>query len=124
MNTLSDLLPLIGFYSLPFAILLFSKWINRQFKLLRLSVKVVDLIIPYMLLLLFIMSQLYVPVNLIPYFTLVISLLGILLASYYTFYEKELKLYLFFRIWWRIVFITCLLFYVSTGIWMIYQWVN
>ncbi|GEK89893.1 Protein of unknown function [Alkalibacterium putridalgicola] len=124
MNTLSDILPLLGFYSVPFITLLFSRWINKQFKLLRLSVKVVDLIIPYMLLLLFAMSQLYFPVNLIPYIILIISVLGIILATYFTFYRKELKLYLFFRIWWRIVFIICLIFYVSAGIWMILLWMN
>ena len=119
VNTLSDQLPLIGFYSVPFITLLFSGWINKQFKQLRLSLKVVDLIIPYMLVLLFIMSELYFPINLIPYFVLVISLVGIILATYYTFYLKELKLYLFFRIWWRIVFITCLLFYISAGVWVL-----
>lgn len=124
MNTLSDILPLLGFYSVPFITLLFSRWINKQFKLLRLSVKVVDLIIPYMLLLLFAMSQLYFPVNLIPYIILIISVLGIILATYFTFYRKELRLYLFFRIWWRIVFIICLIFYISAGIWMILLWMN
>ncbi|MER2063468.1 MAG: DUF3397 family protein [Alkalibacterium sp.] len=116
---MSELLPLIGFYSIPFITLLFSKWINRQFKLIRLSLKVVDLIIPYMLVLLFIMSQLYLPINLLPYLMLIISVLGILLATYYTFYLKELSLYLFFRTWWRIVFITCLIFYLGAGIWMV-----
>ncbi|WP_368644968.1 DUF3397 family protein [Alkalibacterium putridalgicola] len=121
MNTLSDQLLLIGFYSVPFITLLFSGWINKQFKQLRLSLKVVDLIIPYMLVLLFIMSELYFPINLIPYFVMVISLVGIILATYYTFYLKELKLYLFFRIWWRIVFITCLLFYISAGVWVLFS---
>lgn len=124
VDILSDLLPLIGFYSLPFIILIFSKWINKQFKMIRLSFKVVDLIIPYMIVLIFIMSELYFPINLIPYLILIISVLGILLATYYTFYLKELKLYLFFRIWWRVVFITCLIIYIGAGVWVIFQWMN
>lgn len=121
MNSLSDVIPLIVFYSIPFITLLFSKWMNKQFKSLHLSIKVVDLIIPYMFVLLFIISQLYLPINLVPYVVIFISVLGILLVSYYTFYERELRLYLFFRIWWRMVFITCVSTYIGTGIWMIYQ---
>ncbi|WP_423189677.1 DUF3397 family protein [Alkalibacterium sp. f15] len=121
MGSLTNVLPLIGFYLAPFIIFVFSKWINKQFKSIQLSIKVVDLIIPYMILLLFIISQLYLAINLLPYLFIIISVLGILLASYYTFYRQELNLYLFFRMWWRIVFIICLITYVGAGIWLIYQ---
>ncbi|WP_410262298.1 DUF3397 family protein [Alkalibacterium sp.] len=121
VGSLTNLLPLIGFYLVPFITLVFSKWINKQFNLIRLSIKVVDVIIPYMILLLFIISQLYLTINLVPYLFILISVLGILLASYYTFYKQELNLYLFFRIWWRIVFIICLISYTGAGIWVLYQ---
>ncbi len=124
VNDLSNILSLIGFYSVPFVTLVFSKWIDRQFRLLRLSIKVVDLIIPYMILMLFIISQLFLVINIVPYVFIVISVLGILLASYFAFYKRELHLYLFFRMWWRLVFVTCLLAYIGAGVWLLFQGLN
>ncbi|WP_371860864.1 DUF3397 family protein [Alkalibacterium kapii] len=111
---------MIGFYLVPFVILFFSRWVSSYFKRLRISVKLVDLIIPYMFMLLFIMSQMYLPINLIPYIFIVISIVGIILSTYFTFFKKKLSVYFFIRIWWRIVFIVCLIFYIATGIWIIY----
>ncbi|MGO1453733.1 MAG: DUF3397 family protein [Alkalibacterium gilvum] len=120
MHTISELFPFVGFYSVPFIILLFSGFVSKQFKRLRLSIKLVDLIIPYMFLLLFIMSHLYLPINLIPYIAIIISLIAISLATYLAFYKKELSIYMFIRIWWRIVFIVCLVAYIGAGIWVFF----
>ncbi|MGO1918715.1 MAG: DUF3397 family protein [Alkalibacterium gilvum] len=73
-----------------------------------------------MFLLLFIMSHLYLPINLIPYIAIIISLIAISLATYLAFYKKELSIYTFIRIWWRIVFIVCLVAYIGTGIWVFF----
>lgn len=121
MGSISDVFPLLFFYFIPLVTLVLSKWINKQFKLLNLSLKVVDLLIPYMILLTFMISQLYLTVNLVPYLVIVVSVLGILIVSYDTFYKKELNVYLFFRIWWRVVFITCFVTYIGAGAWIVYQ---
>ena len=120
MGSISDVFPLLFFYFVPLITLILSKWINKQFKLLNLSLKVVDLLIPYMILLTFIISQLYLTVNLVPYLVIVVSVLGIVIVSYDTFYKRELNVYLFFRIWWRVVFITCFVTYIGAGAWIVY----
>ena len=121
MNLLSEWLPPIFFYSVPFIAMFFSKWMNSQFKAIGLAVKVVDVIIPYMIVILFIVSHLNLPVNLVPYLILVISVTGILLVSYSAFYKKELDLYLFFRFWWRVVFIITLIVYIGSVFWLLMQ---
>ncbi|GEN49681.1 DUF3397 family protein [Alkalibacterium pelagium] len=112
---------IIAFYLLPVIILLFSKKINRQFRLVNIPVKVVDLLIPYMLILLFFLGRLYFEINLIPYIIIVLSLMGIVIATFRTFVKEELNLYFFFRIWWRYVFLILLTGYLTIGIIIAYQ---
>lgn len=112
---------IIVFYLLPVIILLFSKKINRQFRLVNIPVKVVDLLIPYMLILLFYLGRLYFEINLIPYIIIVLSLMGIVIATFRTFVKEELNLYFFFRIWWRYVFLILLTGYLTIGILITYQ---
>lgn len=109
------------FYTIPFIILIFSKRINRQFKMLHLSVKVVDLLIPYMFLYIYILGSIYLGINTIPYLVIVISVVAIILATYYAFWTKTLKIYIFLRMWWRYVFLILLTIYIILGLWIGYQ---
>ena len=111
---------IIIFYLLPVIILLFSKKINRQFRLVNIPVKVVDLLIPYMLILLFFLGKLYFEINFIPYIIIVLSLTGIINATFRTFVKEELNIYFFFRIWWRYVFLILLTGYIAIGIFITY----
>lgn len=111
---------IIIFYILPIIILLFSKKINRQFRLVNIPVKVVDLLIPYMLILLFFLGKLYFEINFIPYIIIVLSLTGIINATFRTFVKEELNIYFFFRIWWRYVFLILLTGYIAIGIFITY----
>lgn len=109
------------FYTIPFIILIFSKRINRQFKMLHLSVKVVDLLIPYMFLYIYVLGSIYLGINTIPYLVIVISVVAIILATYYAFWTKTLKIYIFLRMWWRYVFLILLTIYIILGLWIGYQ---
>lgn len=111
----------IIFYFIPFVILFFSKWINRQFRLLNLSIKVVDLLIPYLILFVYILANIYLGINTLPYLVILFSIVGIILASYYAFWTKTLEIYLFLRMWWRYVFLILLSIYILLGLWLGYQ---
>lgn len=110
----------IFFYFIPFVLLFLSKKINKQFKLLSLSIKIVDLLIPYIFLFTYILGVIFLNKNLIPYMVIVLSLVGIVLVSYHTFWKKELSLYIFFRTWWRYVFLILLISYIGLGSWIVY----
>lgn len=111
----------IVFYFIPFVILFFSKRINKQFKLLNLSIKVVDLLIPYLFLYIYILGTIYLRINTIPYLVILFSIVAIILATYYAFWKKSLEIYLFLRIWWRYVFLILIVIYLLLGLWIGYQ---
>lgn len=106
------------FYFFPLIILVFSKKMNRQFKLVRLSVRVVDVLIPYLIIVNYITIQLLFNLNSIPYITILLSLSGMLIASYQTFKHKNLNLYIFFRLWWRVVFLILIALHLFIGLWI------
>lgn len=105
------------FYFLPFIILIFSKKLNRQFKLAKLTVRVVDVLIPYLILVNYISVQLLVGINSIPYIIIMLSVSGMLVATYQTIKMQSLTFYSFFRIWWRLVFLLFIAFHVLIGLW-------
>ncbi|GAA0365520.1 hypothetical protein GCM10008932_17140 [Alkalibacterium iburiense] len=109
------------FYIIPFIILIFSKRINSQFKMLNLSVKVVDLLIPYMFLYIYILGSIYLGMNTIPYLVIIVSVVAIILATYYAFWTKTLEIYIFLRMWWRYIFLILLAIYIILGLWIGYR---
>ena len=109
------------FYIIPFIILIFSKRINSQFKMLNLSVKVVDLLIPYMFLYIYILGSIYLGMNTIPYLVIIVSVVAIILATYYAFWTKTLGIYIFLRMWWRYIFLILLAIYIILGLWIGYR---
>lgn len=121
MGTVTIDMMLILFYISPFIILLFSKKINTQFNLVNIPVKVVDLLIPYLIILIYAFGRLYLQLNLIPYIIIIISVLGIVLVTYNTFVKHALNIYYFFRLWWRYVFLILMTGYIAIGIGAVYQ---
>ncbi|MCC5895110.1 MAG: DUF3397 family protein [Alkalibacterium sp.] len=114
-------IPLILFYISPFVILFFSKKLNAQFKQVNVPIKVVDLLIPYLLILIYAFGRMYLNLNLIPYIIIILSILGIVLASYDTFVKHALTVYFFFRLWWRYVFLILMVNYIAIGVIAVYQ---
>ncbi|WP_462225722.1 DUF3397 family protein [Alkalibacterium sp.] len=111
------------FYFLPIIILLFSKKINRQFKLVSLTVRAVDILIPYLIIVNYISVQLLFDVNSIPYIIILLSISGMLIATYQTFRKNSLILYVFFRLWWRVVFLVLITLHFLIGIWVALSYV-
>ncbi|WP_462227469.1 DUF3397 family protein [Alkalibacterium sp.] len=111
------------FYFLPIIILLFSKKINRQFKLVSLTVRAVDILIPYLIIVNYISVQLLFDVNSIPYIIILLSISGMLIATYQTFRKNSLILYVFFRLWWRVVFLVLISLHFLIGIWVALSYV-
>ncbi|WP_460321067.1 DUF3397 family protein [Alkalibacterium psychrotolerans] len=111
------------FYFLPIILLLFSKKMNRQFKLVRLTVRVVDILIPYLIIVNYISVQLLFGLNSIPYIIILLSLSGMLIASHHTFKKHSLNFYVFFRLWWRVVFLILIFLHAFIGIWVILSYV-
>ncbi|WP_081757771.1 DUF3397 family protein [Alkalibacterium sp. AK22] len=124
IQTSSVNITLTLFYFSPFLILMFSRRLNRQFRLVYLPLKVVDLMIPYLLVLAYFFGRYYFQINIVPYIVMGISVIGLGSASYQTFVKKELTVYLFLRRWWRYVFIIMLTVHSLIGLvsaWMLYM---
>ncbi|WP_106190685.1 DUF3397 family protein [Alkalibacterium olivapovliticus] len=112
---------LILFYISPFAVLFFSRRLNAQFKLVSIPIKVVDLLIPYLVILIYAFGRMVLQFNIVPYIIILVSVLGIALVTQQTFVKRSLSVYLFFRLWWRYVFLILMVTHVAVGLIALYQ---
>lgn len=104
------------FYAVPFLVLFFSKLLDRQIKAAGLSsLRAVDILTPYLLCTVYIFGQMTFQWPLFLYFIILLSVVGIILASYFAFKIKELYYKKFFRVWWRIVFLLSILIHTAVG---------
>lgn len=95
----------IFFYLVPFFAFSLNKWINGEMNVLGLNIKTIDLITPYLIFCVHLYSSLAFGFSLFPYFVIVISVIGILLAVFFVVKKKELFYKKFLRVWWRYVFL-------------------
>ncbi len=119
MNIITESGMILLFCIIPYIVLLFSKKINRQFRLLHLSVRVVDLLIPYLFIMLMIIGNIALERNIIPHLIILLSIPGILMATYFTFKTQTLTFYLFFRKWWRVVFLILITLHLFGSGWLL-----
>lgn len=106
----------ILFYFCPYLLLILSWLVNKVFRKYKIKIRGVDFIVPVLIFSIHIFSVLIVGISFIPYFTFVISIIGLILATLFAFKYKKLTILKVLRVWWRYVFICALLLYISLGI--------
>lgn len=79
------------------------------------SIRVVDLLTPYLLLSVTIQTKMANLDVYHLYFYIFLNFFGIALASYLTFGKRRLVLSKFFRAWWRYTFIFALVYHLVVG---------
>lgn len=106
----------ILFYFCPYLLLIPSWLVNKVFRKYKIKIRGVDFIVPVLIFSIHIFSVLIVGISFIPYFTFVISIIGLILATLFAFKYKKLTILKVLRVWWRYVFICALLLYISLGV--------
>ena len=91
--------------------LLFNNKINRHFRKQRLTLKLADLLVPYLIVGIHIMSMLTLGITIFPYFLIFIFSLAIILLLYFAVKKGEILYGKFFKSWWRFVFISSIITY-------------
>lgn len=108
----------ILFYICPYLLLLPGKFVNKVFKKHEMKVRVVDYVTPVLILSIHIFSMLIEGISFIPYFVIWVSMIGIILTTMFAFKVKKLSVVKVLRVWWRYVFLSALLLYISLGVLM------
>ena len=99
-------------YLLPIAILLlFNKSINRHFKKQQLEIKLPDLMVPYLMLGIQILSKLTINFSIFPYFLIFIFSLGMIILVITAYKKGEIIYKRFFKTYWRFIFLSSILTY-------------
>lgn len=106
---------LIFFYCIPFLVVGLTPIIDGEIRKIGLSIKGVDLLTPYLLFTIHIFSMIAFQLSLFPYMIILVSLVGIGLASFLAFKKKSLHLKKFLRVWWRYVFLLAALTHIIVG---------
>lgn len=91
--------------------LLFNKKINRHFRRQRLTLKLADLLVPYLIVGIHILSMLTLGMTVFPYFLIFIFSLAIVLLLYLAVKKGEILYGKFLKSWWRFVFISSIITY-------------
>ena len=99
-------------YCLPLVLLLFfSKITQRHFKRQHSAIKLPDLLVPFLILGIHILSELTYGFSVIPYFLIFIFSLGIVVLLVIATKKGEILYKSFFKTYWRFVFISSILAY-------------
>lgn len=103
---------IIVLYLLPLMVFFFfRKSIDRHFKKAHTRIKLADLMVPYLLVGIHILSQLAFHFTIFPYFLIFIFSLAIGLLFYFAFKKGEILYRSFFKSWWRFVFLSAMTTY-------------
>ena len=101
-------------YCLPLVLLFFfSKKTQRHFKRQHSAVKLPDLLVPFLILGIHILSELTYGFSVIPYFLIFIFSLGIIVLLVTAVKKGEILYESFFKTYWRFVFISSIITYYS-----------
>ena len=121
MSETADNILYVLFYLFPIFMLVIGTKFKRGFDIFPFSIRVVDLITPYLLLSVMIQTKLTMIVPAHLYFYLALNVIGILHASYLTFIKRHLLIGSFFRTWWRYTFILSFVYHLFVGGYGIYM---
>ncbi|WP_236005834.1 DUF3397 family protein [Desemzia sp. RIT 804] len=103
---------LIVLFLLPVVLFVFcNKKVNRHFMKQQLTVKMADLLVPYLVVGIHVISSLTLGMSLFPYFLIFIFTLAIILLLYLAVKKGEILYSKFFKSWWRFVFLSSIVTY-------------
>ena len=94
-----------------FLLYFFSKGVNRHFKNQQLKIKLADLLVPYLMIGIQILSIQTFEVSIFPYFLILIFSLGIIIAVLIAYKKGEIIYSRFFKTYSRFVFMFSFLTY-------------
>ena len=120
MSETIDKILYVFFYLFPIIMLFLGTKFKLRFDIFPFSIRVVDLITPYLLLSVMIQTKLTMTVPAHLYFYLILNIIGILHASYLAFIKRHLLIGSFFRTWWRYTFMLSFLYHIFVGGYGIY----
>lgn len=89
----------------------FNQKINRHFMKQQRTVKMADLLVPYLLVGIHIISSITFGQTLFPYFLIFVFMLAIILLVYLAVKKGEILYSKFFKSWWRFVFLSSIIFF-------------
>lgn len=115
MNETIDSILYMFFYLFPIIMLIIGAKFELGFGVFPFSIRVVDLITPYLLLSIAIQTKLVGMTSGHLYFYIFINLIGVLHASYLAFVKRKLLIGSFFRTWWRYTFIFSFIYHLFVG---------
>ena len=102
----------ISLYFIPiFLFILFNKSVNRHFKNQQLKIKLADLLVPYLMVGIQILSVETFKFSIFPYFLITIFSSGMIIAVLIAYNKGEIIYSRFFKTYWRFVFIIYLCYY-------------
>lgn len=108
----SEMALLIVFTVLPIVLFVFfNKKVNRHFVMQEQTVKMADLLVPYLLVGIHIISLTTFGETLFPYFLIFIFSLAIILLVYLAVNKGEILYSQFLKSWWRFVFLSSIIVY-------------
>ncbi len=115
MSETVDNILYVLFYLFPIVMLIIGAKFKQGFDIFPFSIRVVDLITPYLLLSIAIQTKLAMDVPIHLYFYIALNLIGILHASYLAFVKRQLLIGPFFRTWWRYTFLLSFIYHLIIG---------
>lgn len=89
----------------------FNKGINRHFMKRQRTVKMADLLVPYLLVGIHVISSATFGETLFPYFLIIVFALAIVLLVFLAVKKGEILYSKFFKSWWRFVFLSSIIVY-------------
>lgn len=121
MSALVDIGIGLIFYIFPFFVMLNFKKIDVLLMKISKSLRTPDLLVPYLTISVVGMNMLLFDHPYSLYLLIIISALGILISSYLYFYVREVYFWKTFRVWWRFVFVVELLGHTALGLYFLYK---
>ncbi|SEK30263.1 Protein of unknown function [Carnobacterium iners] len=102
----------IVLYIIPILLLyIFGKSINRHFQNQEIRIKLADLMVPYLMMGIQILSIQVFEISIFPYYLIILFSLGMIIAIFLAYKKGEIIYNRFFRTYWRFVFIFSLFTY-------------
>lgn len=121
MITVAYFIALLLLFIIPFVVIYFNQYINRQFKQVNLPIKTPDILTIYQIFAIHWFSQIAFGRTWLVFLALLLAIAGLGMVAYYL--SKDIAIYYgrFFRIWWRLAFLVTFVLYLISGLVALYQ---
>lgn len=107
----------VAFYIAPILLLiLLKKLIRKRLIIQHVAIKPPDILVPFLLIGIHILSEITLKISLLPYFAIFMLSLGILIVCLMAYKKGEILFSRFFKTFWRFLFLfSFLLYYILVG---------